>query len=55
MQKTPPVLLRNIYNKKCLLLAGDLSKEKHCKEVIKKTIREYGRIDILINNAALPL
>lgn len=37
----------------CLILPGDLIKEKHCKELVRKTIRRFQKIDILINNAAL--
>ncbi|HEX6845867.1 MAG TPA: SDR family oxidoreductase, partial [Chitinophagaceae bacterium] len=49
---TANIIIRN-YNRKCLLIPGDLGDERHCKTVIKKTIREYKRIDILVNNAAL--
>jgi len=41
------------YNRRCFLIPGDLSNERHCKTVIKKVIKEYQRIDILVNNAAL--
>lgn len=41
------------HNRKCLLIPGDLGNEKHCKDAIRKTIKEFGRIDILVNNAAL--
>ena len=41
------------YNRKCLLVPGDISNEKHCKTVIRKVIKEFKRIDILVNNAAL--
>jgi NAD(P)-dependent dehydrogenase (short-subunit alcohol dehydrogenase family) len=37
----------------CLLLAGDLSKEKHCKSIVEKTVKKFGKLDILVNNAAL--
>ncbi len=37
----------------CLIVPGDLSKEKHCKELVKKTIKRFHRLDIVINNAAL--
>lgn len=37
----------------CLLIPGDLSLERHCKTVVKKVIDEFGKIDILVNNAAL--
>jgi NAD(P)-dependent dehydrogenase (short-subunit alcohol dehydrogenase family) len=45
--------IRDRYAKKCLLIPGNLEKERHCEIVIKKVIREFGRIDILVNNAAL--
>jgi NAD(P)-dependent dehydrogenase (short-subunit alcohol dehydrogenase family) len=38
--------------RKCLLLAGDLGEEAFCKEVIEKTVGEFGKLDILVNNAA---
>ena len=41
------------YNRRCYLIPGDLSNERHCKTVIRKVIKEYKRIDILVNNAAL--
>lgn len=37
----------------CLLISGDISHEKHCKKVVSKTIERFGKIDVLINNAAL--
>ena len=46
-------IIRKKYNRKCLLIPGDLSNEKHCKAVIKKVVQAYKRIDLLINNAAL--
>ena len=46
-------IIQKKYNKKCLLIPGDLSSEKHCKTVIKKVVKEYKRIDLLVNNAAL--
>ncbi len=38
--------------RKCILIKGDLGKENHCKKVISKTISEFGKLDILVNNAA---
>lgn len=37
----------------CLLLPGDISKESVCKRYVSKTIKTFGKIDILVNNAAL--
>jgi NAD(P)-dependent dehydrogenase (short-subunit alcohol dehydrogenase family) len=33
-------------------IAGDVGEEKFCKEAIEKTVKEFGRLDILVNNAA---
>lgn len=35
------------------MIQGDLSDSKHSKEIVKKALDEYGKIDILINNAAV--
>ncbi len=37
----------------CFLIKGDLSQEKNCKKAIEKTIGEFGKLDIVVNNAAL--
>ncbi|WBL16217.1 SDR family oxidoreductase [Sutcliffiella sp. NC1] len=36
----------------CLLLAGDVGQEEFCQHIVDETIKQYSRIDILINNAA---
>lgn len=41
------------YGRRCLLIAGDISREKFCITAVKKAIREFGKIDILVNNAAI--
>jgi hypothetical protein len=38
--------------RKCILIRGDLEAEAHCLEVVQKTVDSYGRIDVLVNNAA---
>lgn len=37
---------------KCLLFSGDIGSEDFCKNVVKKTMNAFGKIDILVNNAA---
>ncbi len=37
----------------CLLIKGDLSKENNCKKAVQQTIDKLGKLDILVNNAAL--
>lgn len=38
---------------KCLLIKADISKEENCKIAIDKTLKEFNKIDILINNASM--
>jgi NAD(P)-dependent dehydrogenase (short-subunit alcohol dehydrogenase family) len=38
--------------RKCLLIPGDISEAAHCRDIIDRAVREFGRIDILVNNAA---
>jgi NAD(P)-dependent dehydrogenase (short-subunit alcohol dehydrogenase family) len=37
---------------KAVLVAGDLSEPQHCRDVIAKAVEEFGRIDVLVTNAA---
>ena len=37
----------------CLLISGDISKENHCKKIVRTALSTWGRIDILVNNAAV--
>ena len=41
------------YGKEALLIPTDISVEVNCKNVIDKTIERFGRLDILVNNAAV--
>ncbi len=36
----------------CLLIKGDITSEEHCRSIIDQTVRRFGRVDILVNNAA---
>jgi NAD(P)-dependent dehydrogenase (short-subunit alcohol dehydrogenase family) len=37
---------------KCLLVSGDIGDESVCQRIISETINTFGKIDILVNNAA---
>lgn len=41
------------YGSECLLIPGDLGTERHCASAVAKTIKAFGRIDVLVNNCAL--
>lgn len=36
----------------CLLIGGDVEDEKFCQQAVQKAIEQFGKIDILVNNAA---
>jgi NAD(P)-dependent dehydrogenase (short-subunit alcohol dehydrogenase family) len=40
------------HGRKCLLVQGDVGQEEFCRKAVEQTIREFGKIDILVNNAA---
>jgi NAD(P)-dependent dehydrogenase (short-subunit alcohol dehydrogenase family) len=37
---------------RCLLIAGDVGDEKFCQKAVDKTVKEFGKLNILVNNAA---
>lgn len=41
--------------RKCVLVKGDISREATCKKIINKAIKSFGKIDILVNNAAFQM
>jgi NAD(P)-dependent dehydrogenase (short-subunit alcohol dehydrogenase family) len=38
--------------RKCLLLPADLTRPGVCEKIVEKTVKEFGRLDILVSNAA---
>ncbi|CAB3799617.1 SDR family oxidoreductase [Pararobbsia alpina] len=38
--------------RRALLLAGDITDPTHCRDLVANTIETFGRIDVLVNNAA---
>lgn len=41
--------------RKVMLIKGDIRSEKHCQKIISQTVKKFGRIDILVNNAAFQM
>ena len=41
--------------RRCLLIEGDVRDPEFCKRAVEKTIDEFGKLDILVNNAAFQL
>ena len=40
---------------KALLLAGDLSRREDCYALVDKAVEEFGKVDVLVNNAAFQM
>jgi NAD(P)-dependent dehydrogenase (short-subunit alcohol dehydrogenase family) len=38
--------------RKAVRVAGDIQDEKHCQSLVKKAFDSFGRLDVLVNNAA---
>src|SRR5690349_15460905 len=38
--------------RRCITLPGDVANAKFCRDAVKKTVDEFGKLDILVNNAA---
>ena len=45
--------IENRFNVKALVIKADLSQQDDCKKVIDLTIKTFGKLDILINNAGI--
>jgi NAD(P)-dependent dehydrogenase (short-subunit alcohol dehydrogenase family) len=41
--------------KRCLLIAGDVTKQRFCISAVARTVREFGKLDVLVNNAAFQI
>lgn len=38
--------------RRCLMFSGDIGEEQFCRNTVDEVIKEFGRLDIVINNAA---
>jgi NAD(P)-dependent dehydrogenase (short-subunit alcohol dehydrogenase family) len=38
--------------RKAVLVPGDITKNGHCDEIVDRAMREFGKLDLLVNNAA---
>jgi NAD(P)-dependent dehydrogenase (short-subunit alcohol dehydrogenase family) len=41
--------------RKAVLVTGDVSKPQHCREIIDTAVREFGKVDVLVSNAAFQM
>jgi NAD(P)-dependent dehydrogenase (short-subunit alcohol dehydrogenase family) len=38
--------------RRCILISGDVADPRFCDDAVKRTVKELGKLDILVNNAA---
>jgi NAD(P)-dependent dehydrogenase (short-subunit alcohol dehydrogenase family) len=41
--------------RRVVLVPGDLSEAQHCRDVIARAVEEFGRVDVLVSNAAFQM
>jgi NAD(P)-dependent dehydrogenase (short-subunit alcohol dehydrogenase family) len=52
-QKTMEIVQQE--GRKCIAIAGDIQQESHCQAIVEQTFNEFGKLDILVNNAAFQM
>ncbi|MDB4927122.1 SDR family oxidoreductase [Mucilaginibacter sp.] len=41
------------FGRKCLLIKGDVKKSSFCKKAVEQVVKEFGKLNILVNNAGI--
>lgn len=45
-------IIEEEFERKCLLFPGDIRKSRFCEKIVNDTVKAFGKLDILVNNAA---
>jgi NAD(P)-dependent dehydrogenase (short-subunit alcohol dehydrogenase family) len=38
--------------RRCITIAGDIGDDSFCRDIVKRTLDEFGKVDVVVNNAA---
>src|SRR5438270_3949070 len=41
--------------RRCVAVPGDIQDEAHCRAIINRAVNEFGKVDVLVNNAAFQM
>jgi NAD(P)-dependent dehydrogenase (short-subunit alcohol dehydrogenase family) len=41
--------------RRCVLVRGDVSEAQHCRDIIARAVQEFGKVDVLVSNAAFQM
>jgi len=41
--------------RKCVAVPGDICDESHCQAIIARAVKEFGKVEVLVNDAAFQM
>jgi NAD(P)-dependent dehydrogenase (short-subunit alcohol dehydrogenase family) len=51
--KETSLLIAGMTGQPCMLVKTDIQKEQNCVKAVQRVVKQFGRVDVLVNNAAI--